>query len=82
MLERTDAGLAADPMLECFSVIEPQSYDSLTEEELMKTLSEKYGGDLEKLKREHAGLKYLMEGSYKNMKLQGFCKKMLTRHSE
>lgn len=41
-------------MLEQFSVIEPQSFDSMTEEEMsgnLNSLAEKYKSDLDKLKR-------------------------------
>ena len=83
--QKVDSRIASEPVLEAFSVLEPQSIESLTEEERMSylnQLSEKYVSDIDTLKREYSGLKYLMTGSYRNIKFQSFCHRILTRHAE
>ena len=83
--QKVDSRIASDPVLEAFSVLEPQSFESLTEEErisYLNQLSEKYDSDIDTLKREYSGLKYLMKGSYRNIKFQSFCHRILTRHTE
>ena len=83
--DRMDSRIAAEEMLEAFSVLEPQAYDSLTAEEStshLKKLADKYDSDFETLRIEHSGIKYLMKGSYKNLKFKAFCKKVLNTHTE
>ena len=82
--ERIESRIATDEVLEAFSVIEPQSYDSLTDEERtnhLKSLVEKYHSDFDTLKREYPGMKYLMRGSYKNMKFGKFCIKVMNTYT-
>ena len=83
--DRIDSRIEADDVIEAFSVIEPQAYDSLTSEEStrhLKKLADKYDSDFDTLRIEHSGLKYLMKGSYKNYNFKKFCKKMLKTHSK
>lgn len=82
--ERINSRIIADEVIEAFSVIEPQAYDSLTAEEStnhLKKLAEKYDSDFDTLRIEHSGLKYLMKGSYKNYNFKKFCKKVLKTHT-
>ena len=66
LTESIETRIEVAEVLEAFSVIEPRSYDSMTDEERtshLKSLAEKYHSDFDTHKRE-----YLMRGSYKNMK--------------
>ena len=61
--QKVDSRIASDPVLEAFSLLEPQSFESLTEEErisYLNQLSEKYDSDFDNLKRDYSGLKYEM----------------------
>lgn len=73
----------SSPVLEAFSVYEPKAA-SLDEEvvtnDKLKTLSDKYQVDSQKLQLEYCGVKALMTGSYKNMSFQDFSKLLITRH--
>ena len=83
--QKVDSRIVSDPVLVAFRVLEPQSFESLTENErisYLNQLSEKYDGDIDTLKREYSGQKYLMKGLYRNIKFQSFCHRILTRHAE
>ena len=83
--KQIETRISADNVIEAFSVIEPRAFDSLTAEESashLKTLADKYDSDLDTLRIEHSGLKYLMKGSYKNLNFKTFCKKVLKTHTE
>ena len=71
------------PVLTAFSVFEPQTNETLSEndtEENLLTLSKFYDVNFTELKREYNHAKTLLEGSYRNITYQAFCKMMTRRH--
>ena len=71
------------PVLTAFSVFEPQTDETLSEndtEENLLTLSKFYDVNFTELKREYTSVKTFLKGSYRNITYHAFCKMMTRRH--